>query len=276
MIRHWAQQLIAASAPAVAAATTTATAPGQQSDEEVCRVIVDKLRSLRITSSSSSLTAATGPNADLSGSQQQQQQAATGAVQDLPLSSADIALTAFRLGRRRLARLLIDREPRASKQVPLLLRMDEGEEALRKALQSGDPDLGTVCSLFASPASRWSTRADFNPRTGLREPVAVFQALLHLRKTLSPGDLFMLVERISAPTGPVRPAVTGGGPPTVPTTTAKKEGADALRLLEVFAREMGEMQLLHDYWYQDDRRVEMALEALRESGLEKVRGVGVA
>lgn len=80
----------------------------------------------------------------------------------------------------------------------------------------------------------------------------------------------MLVERISAPTGPVRPAVTGA-PPTVPTATAKKEGADALRLLEVFAREMGEMQLLHDYWYQDDRRVEMALESLRESGLEKVR-----
>ncbi|TKA54279.1 hypothetical protein B0A53_03371 [Rhodotorula sp. CCFEE 5036] len=244
VIRHWAQQLIAASAPAVAAATTTATAPGPQSDEEVCRVIVDKLRSLRTTSSSSSLTAATGPNADLSGSQQQQQ-AAMAAVQDLPLSSADIALTAFRLGRRRLARLLIDREPRASKQVPLLLRMEEGEEALRKALQSGDPDL-------------------------------VFQALLHLRKTLSPGDLFMLVERISAPTGPVRPAVTGGGPPTVPTTTAKKEGADALRLLEVFAREMGEMQLLHDYWYQDDRRVEMALEALRESGLEKDYGEKVA
>ncbi|KWU43122.1 hypothetical protein RHOSPDRAFT_20057 [Rhodotorula sp. JG-1b] len=174
VIRHWAQQLIAASAPAVAAATTTATA---------------------------SRGDGLGP--------------------DLPLSSADIALTAFRLGRRRLARLLIDRELRASKQVPLLLRMGEGEEALRKALQSGDPDL-------------------------------VFQALLHLRRTLSPGDLFMLVERISAPT------------------------ADALRLLEVFAREMGEMQLLHDYWYQDDRRVEMALESLRESGLEKDYGEKVA
>lgn len=147
VIRHWAQQLIAASAPAVAAATTGASrdglAPGPQSDEEVCRVIVDKLRSLRTTSSASltTITATTGPNADLSGPQQQQQQPTT--AQDLPLSSADIALTAFRLGRRRLARLLIDREPRASKQVPLLLRMEEGEEALRKALQSGDPDLGT-------------------------------------------------------------------------------------------------------------------------------------
>ena len=278
MIRHWAQQLIAASAPAVAAATTTATAsrgdglgPGPQSDEEVCRVIVNKLRSLRTTSSSSSSSiataaATTGPNVELSGPRM-----ATTA-QDLPLSSADIALTAFRLGRRRLARLLIDRELRASKQVPLLLRMGEGEEALRKALQSGDPDLGTFVPC-RPPASRWSTCTDVNPRAGLPEHCSVFQALLHLRRTLSPGDLFMLVERISAPTGPVRPAVTGGGPPPAPTTTAKKEGADALRLLEVFAREMGEMQLLHDYWYQDDRRVEMALESLRESGLEKVRGV---
>lgn len=148
VIRHWAQQLIAASAPAVAAATATARrgdglATGPQSDEDVCRVIVDKLRSLRTTSSSSSSTTTTtataGPNADLSGPQ-------TTTAQDLPLSSADIALTAFRLGRRRLARLLIDREPRASKQVPLLLRMEEGEEALRKALQSGDPDLGASLS----------------------------------------------------------------------------------------------------------------------------------
>ncbi|GAA5861643.1 hypothetical protein JCM3774_002656 [Rhodotorula dairenensis] len=247
VIRHWAQQLIAASAPGVVGAD--GGNPNAHTDEGVCRAIVDKLRSLTSTTAvaAAMTTKAGGMNgiATASVAAQQPQQ------QDVPLSSADIALTAFRLGRRKLARLLIDREPKAAKQVPLLLRMDEGEEACRKALQSGDPDL-------------------------------VFQVFLHLRRTLSPGDLFMLVERVSAPVGPIRPAAAGPPPSSFSATTAatKRGGGggttDALRLLEVFAREMGEMQLLHDYWYQDDRRVEMALESLRESGVEKDYGEKVA
>ena len=128
---------------------------------------------------------------------------------------------------------------------------------------------------FVPAPADWHTCADliwYAPRV----TESVFQALLHLRRTLSPGDLFMLVERISAPTGPVRPAVAGApssssSSAAAGSPSAVKRGQDALRLLEVFAREMGEMQLLHDYWYQDDRRVEMALESLKESGLEKVR-----
>lgn len=138
VIRHWAQQLIAASAPGVAAASQGPAGP--QTDEEVCRAIVDKLRSLSMppATASTGSNAGAGPGASsLAGVA-----LASSSAQAVPLSSADIALTAFRLGRRRLARLLIDREPKAAKQVPLLLRMDEGEEACRKAVQSGDPDLG--------------------------------------------------------------------------------------------------------------------------------------
>ncbi|GAA5989686.1 hypothetical protein JCM10908_000587 [Rhodotorula pacifica] len=253
VIRHWAQQLIAASAPGVVAVGAGTGAAGPQSDEEVCRAIVDNLRSLSVASPASSSSSATGLAGGAAAAPGSSNGSAS-AVQDVPLSSADIALTAFRLGRRQLARLLIDREPRASKQVPLLLRMEEGEEACRKAVQSGDPDL-------------------------------VFQALLHLRRTLSPGDLFMLVERIAAPAGPIRPAAAAGtssstsgaaNSTSFSTSGGGRRAGDALRLLEVFAREMGEMQLLRDYWYQDDRRVEMALEALRESGTEKDYGEKVA
>lgn len=57
------------------------------------------------------------------------------------VSYADIAATADSAGRRRLATLLLDFEPRASDQVPILLKMREGPLALEKALDSGDADL---------------------------------------------------------------------------------------------------------------------------------------
>jgi hypothetical protein len=37
---------------------------------------------------------------------------------------------------------LLDHEPRAAKQVPLLLNMKEDDLALVKSIESGDPDLG--------------------------------------------------------------------------------------------------------------------------------------
>lgn len=70
------------------------------------------------------------------------------------LSSADLALVAFRLGRTHLAKLLLDREPRAARQVALLLRMGEGEEAGSKAVASGDPELGALRGCPPSPPQR--------------------------------------------------------------------------------------------------------------------------
>jgi vacuolar protein sorting-associated protein 16 len=52
-----------------------------------------------------------------------------------------IARTAYDEGRGHLATSLLNHEPRAGKQVPLLLNMEEDEIALNKAIESGDTDL---------------------------------------------------------------------------------------------------------------------------------------
>ncbi|EGS20838.1 putative vacuolar protein sorting-associated protein [Thermochaetoides thermophila DSM 1495] len=52
-----------------------------------------------------------------------------------------IARTAYEEGRTRLATELLNHEPRAGRQVPLLLSMEEDELALDKAIESGDTDL---------------------------------------------------------------------------------------------------------------------------------------
>lgn len=54
----------------------------------------------------------------------------------------EAAKTAFEEGRVGLATKLLDYEPRAGKQVPLLLDMQQDEVALIKAIESGDTDLG--------------------------------------------------------------------------------------------------------------------------------------
>ncbi|KAF9961902.1 hypothetical protein BGZ72_001009 [Mortierella alpina] len=76
------------------------------------------------------------------------------------LSYAEIAMTAHKAGQSTLATMLLDYEPRAGDQVPLLISMQEDERALVKAIESGDTDL-------------------------------VYHVLLHLkRKHLSPADFF--------------------------------------------------------------------------------------
>ncbi|EFJ24200.1 hypothetical protein SELMODRAFT_101752 [Selaginella moellendorffii] len=57
------------------------------------------------------------------------------------VSYAAIAAHAYRNGRRTLAALLLEHEPRSSEQVPLLTSMGEEEKALGKAIKSGDTDL---------------------------------------------------------------------------------------------------------------------------------------
>ncbi|PQE16837.1 vacuolar sorting-associated protein [Rutstroemia sp. NJR-2017a BBW] len=57
------------------------------------------------------------------------------------ISFEEIARAAYDEGRGRLATSLLNHEPRAGKQVPLLLSMSEDEIALDKAIESGDSDL---------------------------------------------------------------------------------------------------------------------------------------
>ena len=57
------------------------------------------------------------------------------------ISFEEIARAAYDEGRGRLATELLNHEPRAGKQVPLLLGMEEDEIALDKAIESGDSDL---------------------------------------------------------------------------------------------------------------------------------------
>lgn len=78
---------------------------GSEDDDSTCRVIVDRLRGK--------------PG----------------------ISFETIAQTAYDEGRGRLATELLNHEPRAGRQVPLLLSMEEDEIALDKAIESGDSDL---------------------------------------------------------------------------------------------------------------------------------------
>jgi len=57
------------------------------------------------------------------------------------ISYAEVAKTAYKVGRPELATQLLDYEPRAAEQVPLLISMQEDERALIKAIESGDTDL---------------------------------------------------------------------------------------------------------------------------------------
>jgi hypothetical protein len=79
------------------------------------------------------------------------------------ISFASIASTAFRHGRRALATFLLEFEPLAVDQVPLLMSMKEDEMALNKAIASGDTDL-------------------------------VYLALLHLRKHRKQREFFALIK----------------------------------------------------------------------------------
>lgn len=60
----------------------------------------------------------------------------------------------------RLSLQLLDHEPRAAEQVPLLLTMKEDTVALTKAIDSGDTDLGAclldlcACDMLVSSSSR--------------------------------------------------------------------------------------------------------------------------
>ena len=60
---------------------------------------------------------------------------------DAHISFLEVAASAYHMGRRRLATMILDMEKNAADQVPLLLSMGEEELALRKAINSQDTDL---------------------------------------------------------------------------------------------------------------------------------------
>ncbi|KAB8343224.1 hypothetical protein FH972_022814 [Carpinus fangiana] len=63
------------------------------------------------------------------------------------ISYDEVARVAFDEGRTHLATQLLNHEPLAGKQVPLLLSMDQGALALDKAIESGDTDLVLISLL---------------------------------------------------------------------------------------------------------------------------------
>ncbi|KAJ8494739.1 hypothetical protein ONZ45_g13132 [Pleurotus djamor] len=141
------------------------------------------------------------------------------------VSYADIAKRAWEAGRSGLATKLLDYERKASDQVPLLLNMKEDGLALIKAVDSGDTDLSNA-SLFTA---KYST-----------DICVVYHVLLHLYNRLPLGSFFRLIE----------------------------DGGERLelasRLLQVYAREQNR-EMLRDFYYSDDRRVESAVLSLDEA-----------
>ncbi|KAG2191805.1 hypothetical protein INT46_001161 [Mucor plumbeus] len=124
------------------------------------------------------------------------------------LSYAEIAKTAHDAGQTRLATKLLDYEPRAADQVPLLISMQEDEAALIKAIESGDTDL-------------------------------VYLVIFHLKRKLPLGEFFRMINN--------KPM--------------------ACNLLEVYCKEQ-DTELLKDFYYQDDRRIDSANVVLSEGFAE--------
>lgn len=104
--------------------------------------------------------------------------------------------------------------------------MKEDRLALAKAVDSGDTDLGNFVVAGEIIA--------------LTRYVLVYHVLLHLHKRLPLGSFFRLIE-------------DGGSKLTL-----------ASKLLQVYAREQNR-EMLRDFYYSDDRRVESAVLSLDEA-----------
>ncbi|GAA5970464.1 hypothetical protein JCM3765_007628 [Sporobolomyces pararoseus] len=150
VLRHWAQQLIASSSPSSSAAVLNSNAL-PKTDQEICSQIVQKLSSFASNSPSSSASATTTtlPNTFVPTA------ATSTSNPTMELSSADIALTAFNLGRTRLALMLVEKEMRCDKKIGMMNRMGEIERALEEAEKSGDSDLvySVLLPMLANRAS---------------------------------------------------------------------------------------------------------------------------
>jgi vacuolar protein sorting-associated protein 16 len=116
--------------------------------------------------------------------------------------------------------------------VPLLLGMREDGRALEKAVDSGDTDLGEHTHFLLFSET---------------ESVIVYQVLLNLHKRLPLGNFFKLIE--------------DGGPKV----------ASASKLLQIYARDQNR-EMLRDFFYSDDRRVDSGLLLLEEASAQQARG----
>lgn len=185
ILKHWARAKIAQSGLEVGTyAARRGTEAASVEDDELCAMIVRKFEEL-------------GKANDAA----------------VTVSYSSIATSAFQAGRVRLATKLLDYEPRAVDQVPLLMKMGEDRLALQKSVESGDTDL-------------------------------VYHVLLRLKKQLSRGDFFRLIESLST-------AVTSSSGEVTLNDIA-------VRLLEVYARNF-DRDLLKDLYFTDDRRAEAAM-----------------
>ncbi|KAI5294151.1 hypothetical protein KEM52_004609 [Ascosphaera acerosa] len=135
------------------------------------------------------------------------------------ISYESIAQAAYAEGRGHLAVQLLDQEPRAGKQVPLLLSMEEDALALERALESGDTDL-ILYVLFAMkrklPLASFFRAINAHPTAGAliekvsqTDDVALLRDLyyqddrsidgsnLTLREALQETDLSQAIDKIS-------------------------------------------------------------------------------
>lgn len=108
--------------------------------------------------------------------------------------------------------------------------------------------------------TRWLTAS-----LSLHNSRTVYHVLLRLKSQLSRGDFFRLVQAPisdrAAPTSGISDAdpTNAGGEPNL-----AGHAALAANLLEVYAKEQ-DRELLRDFYYQDDRRMESAVLALQEA-----------
>lgn len=105
--------------------------------------------------------------------------------------------------------------------------MKEDTLALKKAVNSGDTDLSEPHHFCYLYIS-------------ISSNAIVYHVLLHLHKRLPLGTFFRIIEE--------------GGPPLLP----------ASKLLQVYAREQ-DREMLRDFYYSEDRRVDSAILCLEEA-----------
>lgn len=109
------------------------------------------------------------------------------------ISYLAIAEAAYSMGRRRLATFIIDREQYAGDQIPLLLRMNEEELALQKAINSEDTDLiyYTLISLesrILGPAGAGPTQVEYFNKLVHNHLEAANLMKIYYRNKMTPDD----------------------------------------------------------------------------------------
>jgi len=189
VLRHWARNLIL---NMDSASSTTDAPKSASSTASICRRIVSKLK-------------------DRHG-----------------VSPADIAEIAWSLGKTKLCTELLAHELKPTKQIPLLMRMDQGKEALQQSIKSLDPDLiQTVL---------WDTRA--------RKPLAEFLSIVEGKE-----------EAIST--------LRVWAKASVERNFLNEKDSSSSKAIKVGS----DWELYRDFCYQDDRRTESGCLCLEESYL---------